>query len=185
MDARCTFSYCKHHRHTIVHHWQVVDHYRDDFFVGGRHHILDHTANILPTVPSYRLLALNQKKGYMKIVPIIQTANLHIFINNLDLDCQEWWIPFSSNNEKVQLVESWNFEVFPFIIKLDSYVSDTFPPYVPRPICATPYKRPMPYMCHALYEPCPIMTEDHWSSNSKYFKFEKVEVAKFLCRKIS
>ena len=31
----------------------------------------------------------------------------------------------------------------------------------------------------------PMMIEDHWSSNSKNFKFEKDEVAKFLCRKIS
>ena len=38
--------------------------------------------------------------------------------------------------------------------KLDSCVSDTFPPYVPRTICATPYKHPVPYMCHALYVPC-------------------------------
>ena len=35
-------------------------------------------------------------------------------------------------------------------MKLDSCMSDTFPPYVPLPICATPYMR------HALHAPRPI-----------------------------
>ena len=38
----------------------------------------------------------------------------------------------------------------PSITKLDSCMSGTFPPYVPLPICATPYMR------HALYAPHPI-----------------------------
>ena len=32
--------------------------------------------------------------------------------------------------------------------KLDSCMSDTFPPYMPHPICATPY------MCHTAHMPC-------------------------------
>ena len=77
------------------------------------------------------------------------------------------------NNERMILVKIKFFHFQKPHQKVNySYVSDTSPPYVPRLLCATPYmchalyvpcpiSAPcptcaMPYMCHALYVPCPI-----------------------------